>query len=364
MLDASLNKITPQKVRMYLSSRKWEKQRGEQKFDVYSNPSFDEDLIVPNDNSYSDYSKRIKELISDLSRLYDEKPDLITAGLTISTFTDVVEYHYEPSGGEVGLIPIPDLRNILKAGENLNKFGLRDALDFQPFYKGRGKYDKCLDAVRVGPTIPGSYIVQFIYPGLESKSYMESTVDGEIKMDNPNLRILCDKIETSISAIIDAAERGKSSLDQELKISYNFVDSLMDLRFESAEIDIQRYKTLNTDVQPKPMNLSKGVFRNIERIDKEMRPDFMSEQCTIIGRLVQLNDIRENSKGEPITMKIKYMNDDNNKVYTAKFQVDPEDVDTAYDASRTRKMVSITGTIVGLSNSRRIEDISDFKIVS
>ena len=204
--------INPQKIRLYLSSRGWEKLRSEKRFDVYKHPSFDDLMIVPNDKNYNDYSNRVRELVKDLALLYNENMDVIFAGMTISIATDIIEYHYEPQNGEIGLIPIQDLIKILEAGRNINLYGLRDAIDYKPYYPNRkwnGKTD--LNDVRVGPTLPGSYIVQFIYPGLESnKNHLQETIEGGIRMDNPNLRTLCDKIEKSITEIINVAELGRN----------------------------------------------------------------------------------------------------------------------------------------------------------
>ena len=62
-------------------------------------------------------------------------------------------------------------------------------------------------------------------------------------------------------------------------------------------------------------------------------------------------------------MKIRYFNDDN-KLSTAKFIISGEDVDVAYDAIQNRKTVSISGILTGTPNSKKIEDIVEFKIVS
>lgn len=358
------NSISPQKIRLYLSSRGWEKLRSETKFDIYKHPSYDNLMVVPNDKNYDDYAKRVGELVNDLALLYDENKDVIFAGMTISIATDIIEYHYEPQSGEIGLIPIQDLIKILEAGQKINLYGLRDAVDYKPYYpnsKWSGKTD--LNDVRVGPTIPGSYIVQFIYPGLESKNHLQETIEGGIKMDNPNLRILCDKIEKSITEIIDVAERNKTDLDPELCISYNFVSSIMDLKFDNADVSVHRFKTINTDCPSKSLDLSRPLFRNISKIEENMRPPSMNKQYTVIGRLIQLNDTREQTNDGPVTMKIKYMDPEDDKILTASFEVDGTEADIAYDAAKKRENVSITGKIVGTPRIKRIEDITDFRVV-
>ena len=182
-------------------------------------------------------------------------------------------------------------------------------------------------------------------------------------MDNPNLRILCDKIEKSITEIIDVAERNKTDLDPELCISYNFVSSIMDLKFDNADVSVHRFKTINTDCPSKSLDLSRPLFRNISKIEENMRPPSMNKQYTVIGRLIQLNDTREQTNDGPVTMKIKYMDPEDDKILTASFEVDGTEADIAYDAAKKRENVSITGKIVGTPRIKRIEDITDFRVV-
>ena len=81
------------------------------------------------------------------------------------------------------------------------------------------------------------------------------------------------------------------------------------------------------------------------------------------GRLVQVNDLREEVGDEPVTMKIKYMDDRNDRILTAKFVVSGEDADMAYDAAKGRRTVSLTGVLTGPPRSRSLEQISDFKVL-
>ena len=363
MMASDYGVIRPQSIRLYVSSRGWEKQRSESKYDIYENKAFDEVLVIPNDQSLRDYSKRVGELIGDLSRLYGERSDVILSGVTLSSATDIIEYHYEPQDGEFGLIPVLVLQDILSVGRDINRIALRDMSGFRQYYaSGNWGKNDVLDDVRIGPTVPGSYGVQFIYPGLGSGKWHQKTIDDRIAMDRPILRSICDKIEDSMREIVDAAERGRTDIDPDLRISYNFVSSMMGLEFDNADVRIQRTKTINSEVQSKPIELSKPVFRNIAKIEYNMRPQSLSKQRTVVGRLVQLNDTREEIDDGPISMKIKYMDPDKDKVLTASFKIDGEDANIAYDASKKRSFVSITGMLID-GQRKRIEDITEFKVL-
>lgn len=361
-----LSNINPQNIRMYLISRGWESKRQEQKFDVFMNSVTGESLVVPNDRSLRDYAYRVEDIIDALSKMDGESPQSIFMGMTLSSSTDVISYHYEPDSREVGLIPIIDLESILKAGRNINHYAFRDMCDFKPKYsssKWERKHE--LDGIRVGPTLPGSYVVQFVYPSLAIDGGIQTTIDGGISIEDESLRRLCDKIESSLKEIIETAERGRTSLNPEAEISYNFVSSLRDLSFDNAEVEVRRTRTIGVPGgSSRPLALTHGVMRNIASIERNMRPDDMNSEVTLIGRLVQVNDLREEVGDDPVTMKIKYMDDRNEQIRTAKFVVSGEDADLAYDAAKGRRTVSITGILTGPPRARCLEEISDFRILN
>ena len=238
--------------------------------------------------------------------------------------------------------------------------------DFKPKYsssKWERKHE--LDGIRVGPTLPGSYVVQFVYPSLAIDGGIQTTIDGGISIEDESLRRLCDKIESSLKEIIETAERGRTSLNPEAEISYNFVSSLRDLSFDNAEVEVRRTRTIGVPGgSSRPLALTHGVMRNIASIERNMRPDDMNSEVTLIGRLVQVNDLREEVGDDPVTMKIKYMDDRNEQIRTAKFVVSGEDADLAYDAAKGRRTVSITGILTGPPRARCLEEISDFRILN
>ncbi len=352
----ALRKTDPKRIMAYLSSRGWEKIRSDATFDVYSNRDGRYQLTVPNDNTLRDYPRRLYELVSDLSEIYSESAQSILTGMSMSSCSDTVEYRYESDPDEVGIIPVDSLVSILRAGRDINTYALRDLTQYKPYYRGSGWSRKELDRIRVGPPIPGSYIVQFLYPtgtghadGAEGPSF--------------DLRILCDKIEDSIGSIRDAAERGRKSLDPELRISYNFVSSVMSLGSSGSDIGISRTRPDEPEKQNPPTVLTERIFRNISSIESEMRPPELSEEGRFVGRIVQINDRREERGDQKATMKLRFLDSEGKKAVTARFDVSGADAETAYNASKDRKLVSVDGILTGPPGSRRIEDITGFRVL-
>ena len=356
--------ISPQKIRLYLMSCGWEFDHKTSFHDVFVNPRTNDIVTVPNNRDYSDYAYRVEEIVKTVSQSDDVSVQRVVTGMTISSSTDCLEYHYYPENGEVGLIPVPDIIEMIEAGNDINNYAFRDLCEFKPSYPSSSwKGRKELEKIRIGPSMPGSYVVQFIYPIMEGTEYIRTDLDGGVVPDNINLCRLCDKIEISLGEVIDAAERNRTELDPELEISYNFVNSIMELSFDDADVDVRRVKTLGRkDSLPKNYTLTKTIFPRISVIEGNMRPREMTVEQDFIGRIAIFKDPREEVNDEPADVTIAFIDTDG-KFSKATFSLCGDDLDRAYDAAKTRSNVQVSGTLVGGRN-KRIRDVKSFKVLT
>lgn len=355
--------ISPQKIRLYLTSCGWKYERSTKFYDIFSNPEDGVVVTVPNNRDYTDYAYRVEEIVRDVSASESLSVQRVITGMTISASTDIVEYHYEPESGEVGLIPVPDVLHIINAGNDLNNYAYRDLKEYRDSYANsnwKGKKD--LDLIRLGPATPGSYVVQFVYPMMNDSGSIGTDLYGAVVPDNCNLSQVCDKIESSLESIIDAAERNRKELDPEDKISYNFVSTVMDLGFDKADVDVRRIKTLGkTKDARKPQLLSKQIFPRISAIEANMRPEEMRVEQDFIGRITMFKDPREEVNDEPADISITFI-DTEGKACTATLSLSGDDLNRAYDASKARQNVKVSGTLIG-GKSKRIIDVKGFSIL-
>lgn len=357
-----LKGISPQKIRMFLLSRGWVFSGKTSVFDYFEKPETGAVVTVPNNRDFIDYARRVEEIVCEISDSDDLSVQRVLTGMMISASSDTVEYHYRPDNGEVGLIPAPDLIEIIEAGNSINNFAYRDCCEFRPSYgSSNWKGRKILEDIRVGPTIPGSYVIQFIYPLMEGGP-IGTDLYGKVVPDKPEMSRLCDKIESSLGAIIDAAERSQRELDSDLEISYNFVNSILDLRFDTADIEVNRIRTIGKkDETSKPYALTKKIFPRIDAIERNMRPKEMSMEHDFVGRITMFRDPREEINDEPGDITITFI-DTQGKACNATFQLSGEDLDRAYDASKSRQNVKVSGVLVG-GRHKRIEDVKGFSVL-
>ncbi len=358
-----LKGISPQKIRMFLSSRGWVHSGKTVVFDVFENPATGTAVTVPNNKDFIDYARRVGEIVLEVSKSDNLSVQRVLAGMTISASSDTVEYHYRPVNGEIGLIPAPDLVSIIEAGNSINNFAYRDCCEYKPSYgSSNWKGRKVLDDIRVGPTIPGSYVVQFVYPLMEGSS-INMDLSGGVVPDKPEMVRLCDKIESSLGAVIEAAEARKAYLDPEMKVSYNFVSAVIDLRFDAAEIEVNRVRTIGKrDDIPRPYSLTKSIFPQINAIEKNMRPKEMSVEHDFVGRISVLRDPRDEVNDDPADVTITFI-DLEGKLCNASFQLSGDDLDNAYSAAKTRSNVQVTGVLTG-GKRKHIENLKGFKVLS
>lgn len=357
-----LKGISPQKIRMFLLSRGWVPSGKTAVFDIFEKPETGVMVTVPNSRDFIDYARRVEEVVRDVSDSDNLSIQRVITGMTISASSDMVEYHYKPDNGEIGLIPAPDLIGIIEAGNSINNYAYRDCCEFKQSYgSSNWKGKRILEDIRVGPTIPGSYIVQFVYPLMDGGP-IGTDLLGRIVPDNPEMSRLCDKIESSLGAVIEAAERNRTELDSDLEISYNFVNSILDLRFDTADMEVNRIRTISKkDEISKPYALTKNIFPRIDIIEKNMRPKEMSMEHDFVGRITMFRDPREEINDEPGDITITFI-DTEGKACNATFQLSGDDLDKAYDASKSRKNVKVSGMLVG-GRHKRIESVKSFSVI-
>lgn len=357
-----LKGISPQKIRMFLLSRGWEPCGKTAVFDLFEKPETGVMVTVPNSRDFIDYARRVEEIVHEVSNSEYLSIQRVITGMTISASSDMIEYHYMPDNGEVGLIPAPDLIDIIEAGNSINNYAYRDYCEFRHSYgSSNWKGRRMLENIRIGPTMPGSYVVQFVYPLMDG-SLIGTDLLGRVVPDNPEMSRLCDKIESSLGAIIDAAERNRTDLDSELKISYNFVNSILDLRFDAADMEVNRIRTISKKGEvPKTYALTKSIFPRIDAIEKNMRPREMSMEHDFIGRITMFRDPREEINDEPGDITISFI-DTEGKACNATFQLSGEELNKAYDASKSRQNVKVSGMLVG-GRHKRIECVKSFSVI-
>ena len=61
--------IEPQHIRSYLVSHGWSNKFSTSTYDIFKKESLDEEVLLPNSNTYRDYVWRIEELIRDLAKM-------------------------------------------------------------------------------------------------------------------------------------------------------------------------------------------------------------------------------------------------------------------------------------------------------
>ena len=359
-----LSRINPQKIRIYLNSSGWISEEKESDSETFSNPKNGEVVVVPNDKTSRNYAYRVEEIVKTLSESEGISVQRILSGFTLASATDIMEYCYKPENEEIGSIPVPEIIKIVQKGDEINKYAYRDLVDYSLSYRNSNwKGNGVLDKVRIGPTIPGSYVIQFLYPVIETHSGQVSTnLEGGLNSDS-TLSNICDKIEESLTAVVKAAESGKTELDPELKISHNFVNSILGLESDKAELDIKRIKVIGKkDEARSPVNLTKHIFERIRPIEIAMRPPEMELEQELIGRVTETRDQRETPSDGCASIRIAYFDKDN-KTGTALIKLDGEDLDLAYDAAKSRKLLSITGVLVGNGHNKHIDNVTSLKLI-
>ncbi|MDR3205543.1 MAG: hypothetical protein LBT41_00355 [Candidatus Methanoplasma sp.] len=356
--------LKPQYIRMYLNSRGWTQNQSTSKYDTFRNEDLDEDVLVPKDRGLRDYLYRVEDLVELISAAEKRTVADIVSGMMLASAADVIEYRYEPLSGEIGVIPVTDMQNILKTHTSITNFAYRDIKDWHPSYSSsRWSGSKITDLVRVGPTAAGSYIIRFVYPAVSGNSAQSSLEEGLVP-DNDDLRRVCDKIIHSLETIVDHAEKNEDLISPDKHISYNFIAAVADLEVKGADLEVKRHPLHAADDDASgSVSLTGKIFPNISNIARNMRPAGMNEDRVFVGHLMAITDRRFENESLPGKLTLKYISPDDPRPQSAKLDLSDDDLDLAYDAMRNKRPVRLKGKLVGNSKSRRIEDPCDLKLL-
>jgi hypothetical protein len=359
---SALKGLKPQTVRLYLSAQGWTVHEKTSKFSIYRNKELNEEVLVPNNRSFKDYVDRLEDLMNVLSFAEERTKNEILTNIMYASAVSVIEYRYESSSDEYGVIPIMDMNTLLNTQKNLTNYAYRDLVDWKKSYpSSRWRGSTLSDEVRLGQTTAGSYIVRFLYPSV-AKMDQETLADGPIITDD-TMEKVCDKIISSLGTIVEYAEAGKDEIEDDKKISYNFVSSVSNLKMDDVSLEVNK-----TDMsRPKgelrdPIPITNKIFSNIFRIEENMRPPELSKEREFVGWFVRVSDKSSYDEDAPIQLALRFGDDDG--IYSsARLDLDDSHKDLIYDAMRNNKAVKLNGTLKGTGQNKRIDDPSGLRIV-
>ncbi len=172
--------VDPLGVRAYLAQHGWDRigSSHNEAMDVYA---LDDAIVhVPASGHFVDYTTRILQLVQTIAQTEKRPESAILRDLSLAGM-DLVRVRL-PQASEDHSIPLPQGATLL--GEAVNLLLAAACAAFQPGQKrfragGNQRATECIQAVRLGQTEPGSFVVNLLVPISPSLTEQEPMLDLE-----------------------------------------------------------------------------------------------------------------------------------------------------------------------------------------
>lgn len=355
---ARAERIDPFILMSYLNTKGWVRRKTTPSYYVYRKnfPDSWDEITVPSDNSFSDYTQHILTILETLSKIESRSAVSILSDIVSGNASDGIQYRL--MGGDVsGTAPLEWVLQTLQTGRRISAAAYMDLSEPKNYHKSLNAGFNATKNAKMGQTAYGSYIIRIIYP-----------FDGQIdyaanRKGDDFIKRLASKIVESMNTLVMTAV-DNDTLDKDCGISYNFVDSIMSLKAEADNsIEISKIEfddDSNSRCRIPPVILSDSIMNRMEHIADDLRPPSIDSPKIFSGRIHAVQEVDYDV--DVSKFKVDYF-DEAGGFSRASVELDGEARRVAIESIPDHSLVSFEGKLEGYGRSRTIREVSDFHIV-
>jgi hypothetical protein len=383
--------VSPLEVRRYAIAQGWQRAEGVNGvIALYRHPESDLDqLIVPLDRSLDDYGTRIADVIVRLAARSRLSPNQVLEDL-LDSACDLVRFRLDESESQRGSIPLAQGISLLGAAERALLSAACSVIQPQAFHPrlSRSEAEQLVKACRMGQTERGSFTLKVacpldaLYPDLATPAPMPlfdkiSEPDSEPTMNGsqePFTRRVTRLLMESLNRITKAIDADKSAslLTEEAGqpvLSANLCEAVLAMQpiGERSRLAVQTswskaFAPPPESETPSHVVLRSDIFREVERIARELRPNkepMLSNFVGLVDSLLGDPDPRGRVQGDVVLMLF-----DVEGAIRARASLDADNYQIAWQAHGAARYVALSGMLIRERRMHRIERISQFKLLS
>jgi hypothetical protein len=365
----------PQRISLYLTARGWTPS-ADPGGTLWTSHEDAFQLFVPKSTKMRGYTKYIEDVLTALSAAEDRSQAQIT--LEISTSDADIQYVRTDAEADPGTTPIDDG---VKAFESLRQWVLSCAVfassELPRLVQPSRKPVQALEfmrAVRLGPTLEGSYVFTVCIP---VPPLIGQTA---IEMDDPRHHVATQPFERRVSLSLRDATRealdAASDVIQrredmeaftrraERGVSANICEALAGFSSNtSRDVEIDFSWALSRPVEPSaPLVVSRDQRTVLREAAQELRAQAPEEDVTVVGAVVRLHRDSACGPGEVSVAGIVEggLNDRLRRVW---FSLAEEDYSRATVAHESGATVSVTGSLIRRETRFELRSPSNFNVL-
>ena len=355
--QSALESVTPSTLMTYLEICGWNLVREEDYFYRYRRSVGDRwtDIMVPKDRTFSDYPEWIHMAVKALSK-FDHRPAQdILEDIMSGNVNDMFQYRILTED-DTGTIRLDRIIQILEAHRAMSAAAYMDAVSPSPYHRNLRRGRQAMRGMRMGQTSLGSFVLRVMYP--------QEPEDGSQPQDLPGgddvMVTIARRVLESSAIVSEAARRGKVP-DPETGISYNFVDSFLDLDQGSGQS--MEMSTFNPRYgqSEKRVEVTERTFSDVRRVADAMEPKEVSQLRDFTGRIYESRNLGEEDDS-PSRFRMDFFDDDGS-YRRAVLELDGEMRRTAIEAMMGHRVVTVRGRLEGHGGSKRIGEPESLRVV-
>jgi hypothetical protein len=386
-----LLQVRPFEVRRYAVAEGWRRVEGVNgTIALYQHPESDLDqLIVPLDPSMDDYGRGTADIIARLAERSGLSPIQVLEDL-LNSPCDVLRFRLDEPDSQRGTIPLVQGIGLLAAAERALLSSACSVIQPQAFHPrlSRGEAEQLVRACRMAQTERGSFVLKVACP-LDAVDPDLSTSEpmplfdkvSEPETDSPmngvrepftrqvtrllmgSLNRITKAIDGDKTASLLIAEAGQPVL------SANLCEAVLGMEpiGERSRLVIQTswskaFAPPSESATPSLVSLRSDVFREIEKVARELRPSKEPKVSNFVGLVDSLlgdPDPEGRVQGDVILMLF-----DVEGAVKARATLDAGNYQVAWQAHGAARYVTLSGMLIRERRTHRLQKISHFKLLA
>lgn len=361
-----LKLIKPQQVRSYALAKGWHRVPSKRpEIALFNSPSGEPDqLIVPMDETFQDYARRLDEVIENLAHVESRSAIAVLNDL-LTHDADIVRYRVCSPTTSRGSIPLLEGIRLLEGAKRSLLAAAHSVVNPAVHHPrmGRTEAQQLLNACHLGQTERASYSVSVACP-LRAVEQDQTLLPGIEPFTRRAVSLLMRSLARIVNAIeADAVPGVFESVVTEPIVSANLCDALLQMQppEESSvvAVNVSWATTLPPQVLvPTTVRIKHEYFPIIEDISRKLRPAQPPASSLFVGYVENLSgDPGDNGQmqGEA-ALSVMF----EEQMQPVRMDLAPADWQTAYVALGTRGFVRFKGVLHRGTRIHRITDLSEF----
>ena len=361
-----LQLIKPQQVRGYAIAKGWQRVpnvNGEIALFNHPQGRFDQ-LIVPMDESFDDYAKRLREVAENLS-VFESRPVAEVLNDLLTPESDILRYRVSSSATGRGSIPLIEGIRLLDGAKRsilAAACSVVNPVSHHP-RMSRTEAQQLLSACQLGQTERASFAVSVSCPlrAVEQDQVLRPDNEPFTRRAVSNLMRSLSRVVTSIEA--DTVPDIFEAHEHQPVLSANLCEALLQMQpiEEDSHLDVKvSWATTLKPRDPIPVivRIKHEYFAIIEDISKKLRPAQAPAASLFVGNI-------DNLGGEPGTdgrmqgeamLSVMY----EEQMQLVRVELSADDWQTAHTALGVHGIVKFRGILHRGTRVHRITDICEF----